>query len=405
MTEAKLPTIIVRQGREKSLLRRHPWVFSGSIDKVLGDPTCGDLVVVRSSDGRKLGVGAYSPESQIRCRMWDFGDTAVASDKDLIWLVEQRIQDAYQARKADPFLRGGASFRVVHAESDRIPGLVVDLYADVAVVQFLSCGVEKIRGAITDILQTVLPVKAIFERSDAEVRELEGLPAREGLLVGDASANQVAIQESGLSILMDILGGHKTGFYLDQRENRRMLREFAEGADVLDCFSYTGGFTLNALAGGAKHVTAVDVSEEALELLEKNVSANGMSQEKVTTLNRDVFAQLRTFRDQGKQFDLIILDPPKFAPTRKQVARAARGYKDINLLAIKLLRPGGVLLTFSCSGGIDPGLFQKIVAGAAEDAEVDMQILDSLSQASDHPVLLSFPEGAYLKGLICRRSN
>lgn len=337
--------------------------------------------------------------------MWDFGDTAVASDKDLIWLVEQRIQDAYQARKADPFLRGGASFRVVHAESDRIPGLVVDLYADVAVVQFLSCGVEKIRGAITDILQTVLPVKAIFERSDAEVRELEGLPAREGLLVGDASANQVAIQESGLSILMDILGGHKTGFYLDQRENRRMLREFAEGADVLDCFSYTGGFTLNALAGGAKHVTAVDVSEEALELLEKNVSANGMSQEKVTTLNRDVFAQLRTFRDQGKQFDLIILDPPKFAPTRKQVARAARGYKDINLLAIKLLRPGGVLLTFSCSGGIDPGLFQKIVAGAAEDAEVDMQILDSLSQASDHPVLLSFPEGAYLKGLICRRSN
>lgn len=403
MNDQKLPTLILKKGREKSLLRRHPWVFSGAIDSVLGSPQSGDLVAVESADRKQLGVGAYSPMSQIRCRMWEFGETEIKSDKALTHLIRARIQNAITARLADPNLHTSKSLRAIHAESDLIPGLIVDSYQDIAVVQFLSCGVERMRQEIIEILREELSVNSIFERSDADVRELEGLEPRDGVLIGEPPLEPAIIIENGITFNLDILGGHKTGFYLDQRENREKLRMYAEDAVVLDCFSYTGGFTLNALSGAAKHVTAVDTSEEALKLLTENVIENGFDTEKVTCINEDVFVQLRKFRDQGASFDLIILDPPKFAPTRKQVKRAARGYKDINLLAMKLLRPGGVLFTFSCSGGVDRDLFQKIVAGAAEDPAIDIQIVEHLSQASDHPVLLSFPEGAYLKGLVCRR--
>jgi len=399
----KIPILVLKKGREKSVLRRHPWIFSGAIEKTQDNPQCGDPVEIRAFDGTKLGVGAFSPASQIRCRVWKFGKDAVFTSDQLIDLIRQRIHMAIEARSKDPNLDNGQAFRAVHAESDMLPGLVVDVYGEVVVVQFLSCGVEKYRDEIVKFLENEFPGKTIFERSDAEVRTLEGLGFREGLISGKYPNQSIEIEEHGLNYLLDVQGGHKTGFYLDQRENRVKLRGFANQAEVLDCFSYSGGFTLNALAGKAKHVTAVDISEEALELLRKNLAANGMDSSPVTLIAADVFTQLRTFRDQGKSFDLIILDPPKFAPTKKQIERAARGYKDINLLAIKLLKPGGFLFTFSCSGGVGRELFQKIVAGAAEDAELDIQIIEQLSQASDHPILLSFPEGAYLKGLVCRR--
>ncbi|MCB2180067.1 class I SAM-dependent rRNA methyltransferase [bacterium] len=385
------------------MLRRHPWVFSGAIEKIQGSPACGDLVLIESADGIYLGIGAYSPQSQIRCRVWAFEKTVINTQEELLEMVRVRIKNAISLRLTDPNLQDSKSFRAIHAESDLIPGLIVDVYQEIAVVQFLSCGVEKMRQEIAEMLREELNVNVIYERSDADVRTLEGLEPREGLLFGELSNELPEIMENGVAFSLDILGGHKTGFYLDQRVNRKKLRMYAKDTTVLDCFSYTGGFTLNALSGGAKHVTAVDVSVEALDVLQKNVAANGFAPDLVTCINQDVFVQLRKFRDQGDSFDLIILDPPKFAPTRKQVERAARGYKDINLLAMKLLRPGGVLFTFSCSGGVDRDLFQKIIAGAAEDAGIDIQIVEYLSQASDHPVLLNFPEGAYLKGLILRR--
>ncbi|MEJ2758930.1 MAG: class I SAM-dependent methyltransferase [Anaerolineales bacterium] len=400
---SNLPVITLKKGREKSILRRHPWLFSGAIARVQGDPECGDLVEIHSSDGQQLGVGAFSPESQIRCRVWEFAPSSITSDDMLVELIQIRVHRALLNRNSDPNLSKSGAFRAIHAESDLLPGLVVDIYQDVVVAQFLSCGVDKFRIEIVEILKKEFPGKAVFERSDAEVRELEGLSVQEGLLFGTMPDDPIEIKEHDLIYLLDIKGGHKTGFYLDQRENRMKLRGYTNEADVLDCFCYSGGFTLNALVGDAAHVTAVDVSAEALDLLQKNITANQMDSKKVTLKNTDVFTQLRTFRDQGKEFDLIILDPPKFAPTRKQVERAARGYKDINLLSMKLLRPGGILFTFSCSGGVGRELFQKIVAGAAEDAEADIQIIEQLSQASDHPILLSFPEGAYLKGLVCRK--
>ncbi len=293
-------------------------------------------------------------------------------------------------------------FRLIHAESDYLPGLVVDRYADTLVMQCLTTGVESWRELLADLLLEETRLKDIYERSDADVRELEGLPSRSGIIRGDAPST-ITISENDLKFLVNVATGHKTGFYLDQRISRQHVRALAQGREVLDCFCYTGGFTVNALAGEAKSVLAVDSSSAALSLVRENVALNGLPIHQVELREGDVFQVLRKLRDEGRAFDMIILDPPKFAATASQAEKAARGYKDINLLAFKLLRPGGILVTFSCSGGVDAALFQKIVAGAALDAGAAAQIIEHLAQAPDHPVALSFPEGTYLKGLICSK--
>ena len=396
--------IILKTGREKALLRRHPWVFSGAIADVEGNPGIGETVDVFSSRGEFLARGAFSPESQIRIRVWTY-DSGENIDEAFL---RQRLKSAIDIRKLPvisdqllstvhyPLITG----RLVQAESDRLPGLIVDRYANTLVMQVLSAGVEYWRETIVDLLSELTDVETIFERSDVEVRKLEDLPLRIGTLRGDDSLERVLIEENDLKFLVDVSRGHKTGFYLDQRLNRARIRELAAGRDVLDCFSFSGGFALNALAGEATSVTAVDSSSDALSLAEENLHLNDLPAEKIEWLEGDVFQVLRKFRDSRRDFDMIILDPPKFAHTSSQAQKAARGYKDINLLAFKLLRPGGILVTFSCSGGISAEFFQKIVAGAALDAGVDAQIIEHLEQSPDHPVALNFPEGAYLKGLV-----
>lgn len=389
--------ILLKAGREKSLLRRHPWVFSGAIQQVEGEPAPGGTVDVLSSNREFLARAAYSPTSQIRARVWTF-DPAEEVNADFF---RKRIRAALFTRDTFHLTRNTDSVRLIHAESDGIPGLVVDRYGDVLVMQSLTAGTEFWKDTLADLLLEETGLKVIYERSDADVRELEGLPSIVGVLRGEISSPVFLINEHGLQFNINLESGHKTGFYLDQRRNRQRVRELAQERDVLDCFCYTGGFTVNAWAGGAKSVTSVDASGEALALARENLSLNGIQPEGQEWVEGDVFQVLRKFRDSRHSFDLIILDPPKFAPTAAQAEKASRGYKDINRLAFKLLRPGGVLVTFSCSGGIDAALFQKIVASAALDAGVDASIVEYLAQGADHPVALEFPEGAYLKGLVC----
>lgn len=388
----------LKPGREKSLLRRHPWIFSGAVDEIRGSPSGGETVEVHSASGEFLALGAYSPKSQIRIRVWSWQKDQVIGPQ----FFRARLERSLAARQALIDSDQTNALRLVHGESDGLPGLVVDRYADTLVVQCLSMGIEHWRGLLFDLLAELTGVDSVFERSDVEIRRLEGLPIRMGLVSGSEPPIPLTIFENELNFLVDIKTGHKTGFYLDQRANRNRVGGFAHGRDVLDCFSYSGGFTLSALAGGAKSVLAVDTSSNALSLARENLALNGMRQDRVNFEEGNVFQVLRSMRDQGRSFDLIVLDPPKFAPTASQAKHAARGYKDINLLSFKLLRPGGLLATFSCSGGISADLFQKIVAGAALDAGVEAQILERLHQGSDHPVALNFPEGAYLKGLLVR---
>ena len=392
-----MPTLTLKPGREKSLLRRHPWIFSGAIARLDGNPTSGETVDLLATDGQFLARATYSPCSQIRARVWTF-DPSEPVDKDFF---RRRIKTAIASRDTWHVTRDTDAFRLIHAESDGLPGLIVDRYADTLVLQSLAAGSEYWKDTLADLLLELTGLKNIHERSDTDVRELEGLAPRLGPLRGAINHLPLTITENGLKFHVNIETGHKTGFYLDQRLNRQRVRGLAEGRDVLDCFCYTGGFTVNALAGGAKSVLSVDASADALALCRENGSLNTLPADRHTTLEGDVFQLLRKFRDEARSFDLIILDPPKFAPTAAQAGKAARGYKDINLLAFKLLRPGGILVTFSCSGGIDAGLFQKIIASAALDAGVEAQIVEHLSQAPDHPVALNFPEGAYLKGLVC----
>lgn len=378
--------------------RFHPWIFSGAVAQVEGDPQSGDTVDVFGGGGQFLARGAYSHHSQILCRLWTW-DQADVIDAEFF---RKRMIQALDRRKKLVDRAITNAFRLVHAESDGIPGLIVDRYADTLVAQFLSSGVEARRKMIVDLLAELTGAPAIYERSDAEVRKLEGLNPRTGLLFGEDSGNEVTITEGESRYLVPFKSGHKTGFYLDQRSNREMVGGLSENKEVLDCFSYSGGFAIKAMAGGAERVTLLDSSVAALELARRNFELNSLDLSKVDLIEADVFTQLRKFRDARRRFDLIVLDPPKFAPTRAQVNKASRAYKDINLLAFKLLRPGGHLVTFSCSGGLDPALFQKIVADAAVDAGVGAQIIKRLSQDEDHPVALNFPEGAYLKGLVCR---
>jgi 23S rRNA (cytosine1962-C5)-methyltransferase len=397
--------LVLKPGREKSLLRRHPWIFSGAIHHVEGEPASGEAVnllsfkgnVLSLSKGDVLARAAYSPTSQIRARVWTF-DPNEKVDSDFF---RKRIQCAIATRRTLNVARTSDSYRLIHAESDGLPGLIVDRYADVLVLQSLTAGSEFWKETLADILLEETGLSTIYERSDADVRELEGLQPVAGVLRGTTPDSQISIRENDLKFNVSLESGHKTGYYLDQRHNRMRVRELAKDRDVLDCFCYTGGFTLNALRGGAKSVVAVDASAEVLSLGRENVILNGMQAESVEWCEGDVFQVLRKFRDESRSFDLIVLDPPKFAPTAAQANKAARGYKDINLLAFKLLRSGGILVTFSCSGGIDAYLFQKIIASAALDAGVEAQIVEHLSQGPDHPVALNFPEGAYLKGLVC----
>jgi len=383
--------LILKPGREKSLKRRHPWIFSGAIARIEGKPQLGDTVEVCSADGAFLAVAACSPESQIRARVWDWTKRDIDSG-----FFAQRIARAAAARNGFDV----SGVRLVHGESDGLPGVVADRFGDTVVVQLLSAGAERWRGAIADALAALPGVQRVIERSDADVRQLEGLPPQSGLLRGPAAQNLLTVTEHGLQYGVDADHGHKTGFYLDQRDNRLLLRGLVKGKTVLDCFCYAGGFALNALAGGATAVTAIDSSGPALAAAQANAAGNQLPA--AEWIEADVFQSLRKFRDAGRKFDFIVLDPPKFAPTAAHAEKAARAYKDINLIGFKLLNPGGFLMTYSCSGGVSPDLFQKIIAGAALDAGVDARIERWLHAAPDHPVALNFPEGEYLKGLLCR---
>ncbi|HTG96491.1 MAG TPA: class I SAM-dependent methyltransferase [Burkholderiales bacterium] len=387
-------SLVLKKGRERSLRRRHPWIFSGAVEKASGK--AGETLEVRDAAGKFVARAAYSPKSQIRARVWSF-DAAEQIDAAFF---RNRVQKALALREGLPAARHTNALRLINGESDGLPGLVVDRYADVLVAQFLAAGVERWRDVILDSLTELSGCEAIFERSDAEVRKLEGLEARVGFARGNRNATRCPIVEHGLNYRVDVEQGQKTGFFLDQRENRQRVRALAAGREVLDGFSYTGGFAINALAGGAKRITAVESSAPALEVAKENLAANPLDASRVEFVQADVFSQLRTLRDQNAKFDLIILDPPKFAPTAAQVKKAARAYKDINLWALKLLAPGGLLATFSCSGAVPADLFQSIVAGAALDAGGDAKIVERFGAAADHPVALEFPEGEYLKGLL-----
>jgi 23S rRNA (cytosine1962-C5)-methyltransferase len=392
-------TLQLKRAREKSLRRRHPWIFSGAVEKASGKP--GDTVDVVDSAKRFVARAAYSPKSQIRARVWTF-DPKEEVDADFF---RRRIEKALALREALPAAKHTNALRLVHGESDGLPGLVVDRYADVLVAQFLAAGVERWRDPILDALSELSGCAAIFERSDAEVRNLEGLESRVGFARGNQNASRCPIIEYGLNFRVDVEQGQKTGFFLDQRENRQRVRALAAGREVLDGFSYTGGFSIAALAGGAKRVTAVESSKDAIQIARENLAANPLDASRVEFVQADVFAHLRKLRDGAARFDLIVLDPPKFAPSAAQVKKAARAYKDINLWALKLLAPGGLLATFSCSGGVSAELFQSIVAGAALDAGADARIVERFGAAADHPVALEFPEGEYLKGLLLLKAG
>ena len=391
-------SIILKTGREKSVLHRHPWIFSGAVDQVNGSPQAGETVLVRNASGDLLGSAAFSPASQIRARMWTW-DTEETIDEAFF---QKRIEKALEFRKGVIPAGETDAYRLIHGESDGLPGLVVDLYGDWLVVQILSCGAEAHRETLVRLLEELIGIGNIYERSDVDVRQLEGLTDRTGVLHGVRPPDPLWIHENGVKFAVDLVKGQKTGFYLDQRANRHRVGQLAESRSVLNCFCYSGGFSLYALMGGAKDVISVDSSAEALNLARLNLQANSLPAQKAEWLQGDVFHVLREMRDRARKFDLIILDPPKFAHTAAQAEKAARGYKDINLLAFKLLNSGGILATFSCSGGVSADLFQKIVAGAALDAGVDARIIDLLRQGPDHSVALNFPEGAYLKGIICQ---
>lgn len=390
------PALILKPGREKSLLRRHPWVYDGAVERVLGEPTAGATVAVRRASGGFLAWAAYNPASRIAARVWSWHE---AEPVDAA-LIARRI-DAALAYRASLHIDSNAQ-RLIYGEADGLPGVVLDRYADVLVLQLTTAGAEAWREALVDLIAERLPHCAIYERSDAEVRALEGLPPRAGLIAG-ALPEDLTIHEAGLRFRVDVVGGHKTGFYLDQRDNRRIVAARADGRDVLNCFAYTGAFGIHALAAGARSVLSIDSSDEALSQARTHVALNALDAGRCEWRTADAFQELRRLRDAGRRFGLIVLDPPKFAPTHQMAEKAARGYKDINLNAMKLLAPGGWLASFSCSGGVSAELFQKIVAGAAWDAGVRLRLHARLTQAPDHPIDLDYPEGEYLKGLLLQR--
>ncbi len=394
-------TITLKPGKEKSLLRRHPWVYATGVAATEGRCEPGSTVIVRAADGRFLARGAYSPSSQIRVRAWTFDENEPVDHA----MFKRRVSAALAHRKQ--WVKDSDAVRLIFGEADRLPGLIVDHYGSGAngqlVCQFNSAGVEAWKDALVQALVKETGCPNVYERSDAAVREREGLALVTGVLAGAEPDPELSVTEHGVRYYVDVRSGHKTGFYVDQRDNRKLVGDLANGREVLNCFCYTGGFSLAALRGGATSVTSIDSSGEALKIAAGNVSLNGFDAERATWLDADVFKSLRQFRAEGRQFDLVVLDPPKFAPSAQHIDRAARAYKEINLVGMQLLRPGGLLFTYSCSGAISMELFQKIVAGAATDARVDARILRRLSAGTDHPMLAAFPEGEYLKGLLLEK--
>ncbi|HDY7661200.1 TPA: class I SAM-dependent methyltransferase [Vibrio vulnificus] len=391
--------IYLVKGREKSVVRRHPWIFSRGIDRVEGNPQLGETVDVYGHDGKWLAKAAYSPESQIRARVWSFEK----QDINRAFFVK-RIQDA-QLLREDVIERDGLTgYRLIAAESDGMPGVTIDRYQNFFVCQLLSAGAEHQKQNIVDALIEVFPDCNVYERSDVSVRKKEGLQETTGVLHGEMPPKSVVIEENGVKISVDIVGGHKTGFYLDQRDSRQQAMKYVKDKEVLNCFSYTGGFGIYALKGGAKRVINADVSQPALDTAKFNAELNefDISKKRAVFLNADVFKLLREYRDQGTKFDVVIMDPPKFAESKAQLNGACRGYKDINMLAMQILKPGGTLLTYSCSGLMDQVLFQKIIADAAVDAGRSVKFVERFEQAADHPTDTAYPEGFYLKGFACK---
>ena len=392
-----MPLVKLKRGRDKSFLRKHPWIFSGAIDSVKDLKQNGETVEIISADGKPLGYGSYSAHSQITVRVLSFNP----SDKIDIDFFRNRIESSIELRNNLINTQSTNAYRIINAESDFLPGLVVDKYDNYLVCQFLSAGAEFWKREIVEVLNSIFNPAGIYERSDVDVREKEGLQPVKAVLSGKEPAEFIEVIENENKFFVDIKSGHKTGFYLDQRDNRNILSLFVSDKEVLNCFSYTGGFAVYALRGGAKKVINVDSSADALSLAEKNLSLNKIDSSRYENTRDDVFKYLRKLRDTNKQFDVIILDPPKFAESVSQVEKASRGYKDINLLALKSLKKNGVLFTFSCSGHITQELFNKIVSDAAIDSGREVHILKFLTQSSDHTISTSFPEGLYLKGLVC----
>ena len=389
-------SLTLKAGKERSLARRHPWIYAGAIAKVTGSPESGELVRVLGADGRFLAWAAFSPASTIRARAWSFNE-AERPDDD--WL-SARLSASIARRK--PLYARSNALRLVFGEADGLPGLIVDQYDDQLVIQLMAAGAEARRQALIAGLTAATGITNIYERSDASSRAREGLPEREGVLSGREPAGPIAVTEDGLAYRVDIVRGHKTGFYIDQRDNRRLLGSLAAGQRVLNCFCYTGGFTLAALAGGATETWSVDSSAEALSSARAQQSLNRLEAPS-HWIQADVFDALKGFAAEGLRFDLIVLDPPKFAPSVQHLDRATRAYKQLSLAALRLLESGGRLLTFSCSGAVSIDLFQKVVAGAVIDARVDAQMLARLAAGEDHPFSMTHPEGEYLKGLMIGR--
>ena len=394
---ASHPTVWLKPGREKSLRRRHPWVFSGAVGRLDDEPEPGATVELVGSSGEFLARGAWSPSSQIRARVWSFE----ANEPIDAAFFRRRLARAVESRRRLGLLDVHGACRLVFSESDGLPGLIVDRYGEFLVCQFSSAGAESWRPTIVDLLGELCAPRGIYERSEGGARHKEGLPSRRGLLAGEEPPAELTIAAGGVRLVVDIANGQKTGAYLDQQRNRERVAAHARDADVLDAFSYTGGFAIACLQAGARRATLIDSSPDALKLAEREAVSNGVLDRcRFTVAN--VFDELRVVRDAGTRFDLVVLDPPKFVHSADQVTAGSRGYKDINMLGLALVRPGGVLATFSCSGHVDAALFQKIVAGAAVDAGRAAQILERLSQPPDHPVATEFPEADYLKGLILR---
>jgi 23S rRNA (cytosine1962-C5)-methyltransferase len=387
----------LKRGREKSLLRKHPWIFSGAVERVQGEPGPGETVEIVDAAGAFLAWAAYSPASQIRARVWSF----VPEETIGAAFLRGRLERSVESRRKLGMLGVDTACRLVFAESDGLPGLVVDRYADFVVCQFLSAGAERWRAEIADALAELCSPRGIYERSEASARRKEGLGSQRGVLRGEAPPAEIEVRMGATNWLIDVANGQKTGAYLDQQRNRARVAELAAGGELLDAFSYTGGFAITALTGGASAATLVESSAEALRTAEREAAANGVA-DRCRFVAASVFDELRVLRDDGRRYDLVVLDPPKFVHSAEQVSAGSRGYKDVNMLGFELVRPGGLLATFSCSGHVDAALFQKIVAGAALDARRDAQIIEHLSQPPDHPIAIEFPEGEYLKGLILR---
>ncbi len=391
--------IYLAKGREKSLQRRHPWIFSRAIERTEGQPQQGETVDVFSHSGQWLAKAGYSPSSQIRARVWSF----TKRDINREFFIE-KIQNA-QLLRDDIIERDGLTgYRLIAAENDGLPGITIDRYADFLVCQILSAAAEMNKQNLVEALKHCFPACSIYERSDVAVRKKEGLELTTGVLHGETPPETVIIEENGVKIGVDIINGHKTGFYLDQRDSRLQSMKYVQDKEVLNCFSYTGGFGLYALKGGAKRVINADVSQPALDNAKQNALLNefDISKKRAVFLNADVFKLLREYRDQGTRFDVVIMDPPKFAESKAQLNGACRGYKDINMLAMQILKPGGTLLTYSCSGLMDQVLFQKIIADAAVDAGREVKFVERFEQAADHPTDSAYPEGFYLKGFACK---